>query len=133
MAVAEAGAIPADTPGIPRAAALNIKVRTPQIHWHGRFPVFTVDFHPHFDRLCATGGQEPDGSGGVHLWIVNDGADAEETPVRFVQELAGHEKTVNCLRFSPSGDMLATAGTRPSALADPFSFTFHAMLRASFK
>jgi WD40 repeat protein len=91
----------------------TIKVRTPQIHWHGRQPIFAIDFHPHFSRLCATGGQEPDGSGGVHLWIVNDGtdgSDSEEVPVRFVQDLVGHEKTINCLRFSPSGDMLASAG-----------------------
>lgn len=95
------------------AEKFTLKVRTPQIHWHGRQPIFAVDFHPHNNRLCATGGQEPDGSGGVHLWIINDGSDGsdtEEVPVRFVQDLVGHEKTVNCLRFSPSGDMLATGG-----------------------
>ena len=49
----------------------------------------------------------------MHIWIVNDGtdgSDTDEAPVRFVQDLVGHEKTVNCLRFSPSGDMLATGG-----------------------
>ena len=95
------------------SAKFSLKVRTPQIHWHGRHPIFAIDFHPHFNRLCATGGQEPDGSGGVHIWIVNDGtdgSDTDEAPVRFVQDLVGHEKTVNCLRFSPSGDMLATGG-----------------------
>jgi WD40 repeat protein len=112
----EVGAEVKSDPGFAGKAAqekFTIKVRTPQIHWHGRQPIFAIDFHPHFNRLCATGGQEPDGSGGVHLWIINDGSDGsdtEEIPVRFVQDLVGHEKTVNCLRFSPSGDMLATGG-----------------------
>ena len=82
-----------------------VTVRTPQIHWHGKSPVFAVDFHPHFGRLCATGGLEPDGTGGVHLWIVNDstGESADKAPVSFVQDLQGHEKSVNfvCLKNPP--------------------------------
>jgi chromatin assembly factor 1 subunit B len=89
----------------------RVIVRTPQIHWHGKSPVFAVDFHPHFERLCATGGLEPDGTGGVHLWIVNDSsAENVDRPVSFVQDLPGHEKAVNCLRFCPKGDLLASAG-----------------------
>ena len=96
----------------PGAATAPVTVRTPQIHWHGKSPVFTVDFHPHFSRLCATGGLEPDGTGGVHLWIVNEVAaeNAEKAPVSFIQDLQGHEKSVNCLRFCPKGDLLASAG-----------------------
>jgi len=99
-----AAAAPKDAP--------RVTVRTPQIHWHGKSPVFAIDFHPHFGPLCATGGLEPDGTGGVHLWIVNDSAaeSAEKAPVSFVQDLQGHEKAVNCLRFCPKGDLLASAG-----------------------
>ena len=91
-------------------SAAGPKVRTPQIHWHGKSPVFAIDFHPHFASLCVTGGLEPDGTGGVHLWIVNDGEKADKAPVSFVQGLEGHEKAVNCLRFCPKGDLLASAG-----------------------
>jgi len=93
-------------------------VRTPQIHWHGKSPVFAIDFHPHFTRLCVTGGLEPDGTGGIHLWIVNDSTaeNAEKAPVSFVQDLQGHEKSVNCLRFCPKGDLLASAGVEGSVI-----------------
>ena len=96
----------------------RVVVRTPQIHWHGKSPVFAVDFHPHFSRLCATGGLEPDGTGGVHLWIVNDGVgeNPDKAPVTFVQDLQGHEKAINCLRFCPKGDLLASAGVEGSVV-----------------
>lgn len=60
-----------------------VTVRTPQIHWHGKSPVFAIDFHPHFPRLCATGGSEPDGTGGIHLWLLNDGENAVEVSIHF--------------------------------------------------
>lgn len=31
----------------PAAATRAVRVSTPQIHWHGKSPVFAVDFHPH--------------------------------------------------------------------------------------
>ena len=104
---AAAGAVEVEE--APKAAA-KVSVRTPQIHWHGKSPVFTVDFHPLIPSLCATGGNEPDGSGGVKLWIVNPAEGGAVSAVSYVQDLVGHEKTVNCLRFSPAGDMLASAG-----------------------
>jgi len=108
--VEEPAAAPQDVP--------RVTVRTPQIHWHGKSPVFALDFHPHFSRLCATGGLEPDGTGGVHLWIVNDSTadSAEKSPVSFVQDLQGHEKAINCLRFCPKGDLLASAGVEGSVV-----------------
>ena len=116
---AAGNAVMEDTAGVPApATAASVTVRTPQIHWHGKSPVFTVDFHPHFARLCATGGLEPDGTGGVHLWILNDvtAENAEKAPVSFIQDLQGHEKSVNCIRFCPKGDLLATAGVEGSVI-----------------
>ena len=109
-AAAVADAMPASSGEELPVAPAKVSVRTPQIHWHGKSPVFTVDFHPQIPSMCATGGNEPDGSGGVKLWIVNSVEKASESPVSYVQDLVGHEKTVNCLRFSPSGDVLASAG-----------------------
>ena len=112
LGAAAAGAAAAGAAEVEEApkAAAKVSVRTPQIHWHGKSPVFTVDFHPLIPSLCATGGNEPDGSGGVKLWIVNPAEGGAVSAVSYVQDLVGHEKTVNTLRFSPSGDMLASAG-----------------------
>ena len=43
-----------------------VKVSVPEMNWHGREAVYSVHFHP--DGLLATGGMEPDGSGGIKLW-----------------------------------------------------------------
>ena len=48
-------------------------------------------------RLVATAGVEPDGVGGLHLWILHEGAGesaegkAEQSPVTFIQALGGNE------------------------------------------
>ena len=92
----------------------------------------------------VTAGAEPDGVGGVHLWIVHDSESQRDKaeggkglpPVSFVQDLQGHEKPVNCVRFSPNGEFLATAGVEVQVQShiDPYllrSFgrksTFHPM------
>jgi len=98
----------------------------------------------HAARLVVTAGAEPDGVGGVHLWIVHDSESQRDKaeggkglpPVSFVQDLQGHEKPVNCVRFSPNGEFLATAGVEVQVQShiDPYllrSFgrksTFHPM------
>ena len=43
-----------------------VKVTVPEMNWHGREAVYSLHFHP--DGLLATGGMEPDGSGGIKLW-----------------------------------------------------------------
>jgi len=37
-----------------------MKAKTLQIVWHGKEPVFTLDFHPTNSSLLATGGADKD-------------------------------------------------------------------------
>jgi len=81
-----------------------------------------VHFHP--DGLLATGGMEPDGSGGIKLWKLARDVAADVQPEyanpyhaiahlssshRYLTDLEAHAKPVNCVRFSPDGTMLASA------------------------
>ena len=67
------------------------KLRLPQISWHGREPVLSVDVSK--GGLLATGGSDNE----VRLWRVNVGAQSGEA-VSFVQDLSGHAKPVNAVR-----------------------------------
>lgn len=103
-----------------------VKVLVPEMNWHGREAVYSVHFHP--DGLLATGGMEPDGSGGIKLWKVGRDVAADVQPEyappsplrldtlhvslflrRYLTDLEAHAKPVNCVRFSPDGTMLASA------------------------
>jgi hypothetical protein len=50
-APAQAGEKESAPPAAPTSRA--VKVSTPQIHWHGKSPVFAIDFHPHNRNLSA--------------------------------------------------------------------------------
>mgnify|MGYP002835945473 CR=1 FL=1 len=62
--------------------------------------------------LLATGGSDNE----VRLWRVNVGAQSGEA-VSFVQDLSGHAKPVNAVRWDPSGGTLASAGDVAAAFA----------------
>jgi hypothetical protein len=55
-----------------------VKVLVPEMNWHGREAVYSVHFHP--DGLLATGGMEPDGSGGIKLWKLGRDVAADVQP-----------------------------------------------------
>lgn len=110
-------------------------VDTPQITWHGgeagkNAPILSIDAHP----LCipraredsqprkggssfvlATAGTDAE----VRLWVVSQPLENEEEQWEepgvsgrlqsFVASLAGHERGVNVVRFSPNGLRLASA------------------------
>ena len=97
---------------------------TPQISWHGREPVLSVDISP--DGLVATAGSDNE----VRLWRISLSATETADLVTFVQELNSHAKVsstiarrdivgpshtstvsqpVNAVRFNPTGDTLASA------------------------
>ncbi|KDP31723.1 hypothetical protein JCGZ_14936 [Jatropha curcas] len=81
-----------------------MKGGTVQINWHGTKPVLTLDFHP-ISGLLATGGADFD----IKLWLINSGEAQEKIPTASYQNsLSYHSSAVNALRFSPSGDQLAS-------------------------
>ncbi|XP_065873208.1 chromatin assembly factor 1 subunit FAS2 [Euphorbia lathyris] len=81
-----------------------MKGGTVQINWHGMKPVLTLDFHP-ISGLLATGGADFD----IKLWLIGSGEDETKIPAATYQSsLSYHSSAVNALRFSPSGEQLAS-------------------------
>ncbi|KAK1371532.1 Chromatin assembly factor 1 subunit FAS2 [Heracleum sosnowskyi] len=77
---------------------------TVQINWHDTKPVLTLDFHP-FSGLLATGGADFD----IKLWLINSGEGEKKVPsASYHNSLSYHGSAVNALRFSPSGEELAS-------------------------
>ncbi|KAJ0098030.1 hypothetical protein Patl1_27871 [Pistacia atlantica] len=81
-----------------------MKGGTLQINWHDTKPVLTLDFHPE-SGLLATGGADYD----IKLWLINSGEEQKNIPTATYQSsLSYHGSAVNILRFSPSGQLLAS-------------------------
>ncbi|KAL2551560.1 Chromatin assembly factor 1 subunit FAS2 [Forsythia ovata] len=77
---------------------------TVQINWHETKPVLTLDFHPLSGLLC-TGGADFD----IKLWLINSSEDQKKAPeATYQNSLSYHSSAVNALRFSPSGEQLAS-------------------------
>ncbi|CDO77760.1 hypothetical protein BN946_scf184993.g23 [Trametes cinnabarina] len=111
-----------------------MRVRTLEIRWHDSKPISTCDFQPlpykkarpsqdkqwaaQSYRL-ATGGEDNH----VRLWMVHpnilpqslvEGASEPPAPrpprVEYLATLSRHSAAVNVVRFSPNGDLIASAG-----------------------
>lgn len=81
-----------------------MKGGTVQINWHETKPVLTLDFHPK-SGLLATGGADSD----IKLWLINPCDLQKKTPTASYQtSLSYHGSAVNIIRFSPSGEQLAS-------------------------
>ncbi|KAM7517893.1 hypothetical protein LguiB_016855 [Lonicera macranthoides] len=77
---------------------------TVQINWHDTKPVLALDFHP-FSGILATAGADFD----IKLWLINSGEVEKKVPtVNYQNSLTYHGSAVNALRFSPSGEQLAS-------------------------
>ena len=84
--------------------------------------MYSVDFNPATGHLVTSGSDRevkarplsllPLSSAPSHtspqLWEVYSDADGAPA-VRHLDSLGGHNKTVNCVRFSPGGDLLVSA------------------------
>ncbi|GLU12548.1 hypothetical protein SLE2022_292170 [Rubroshorea leprosula] len=80
-----------------------MKGGTVQINWHDTKPVLTLDFHP-ISGLLATGGADFD----IKLWQINSGEGQEIPSTSYQNSLSYHSSSINVLRFSPSGEQLAS-------------------------
>eukprot|EP00118_Oscarella_pearsei_P005225 m.23720 g.23720 ORF g.23720 m.23720 type:complete len:442 (+) comp28522_c0_seq1:1247-2572(+) len=84
-----------------------MKLATPQISWHGKFRVLSVDLHKTsvpgnhsaFWKL-ASGGEDSD----VKIWAI----EVPGSKVEFRANLKRHNGAVNVVRFSPDGGILAS-------------------------
>ena len=75
---------------------------------HDEQPIFSVDVHPDAFRFATAGNDHR-----IKLWSLRPCIDeaAENDPVahpRLLATLSGHEGSVNCVRWSPNGRLLAS-------------------------
>ena len=77
-----------------------MQVSVPQIAWHAREPIQSVDVA--VNGLIATAGNDNE----VRLWRLG----RKNEGLSFVQDLSQHSKPVNVVRFCPEGVTLASAG-----------------------
>ncbi|XP_043644137.1 chromatin assembly factor 1 subunit B [Drosophila teissieri] len=88
-----------------------MKCKIPEISWHNRDPVLSVDIQqnglglrsPTVCRL-ASGGSDAH----VLIWYVNRSDDAEGVDVDLAADLSRHQRAVNAVRWSPNGELLAS-------------------------
>ncbi|KAJ2893536.1 Chromatin assembly factor 1 subunit, partial [Coemansia aciculifera] len=95
-----------------------MRVKTVQINWHDKLPIFSADFDhnyvnsngPQGGWRFATGG----GDNNVRLWRLRTAQEREQQPqqpaVEFLASLNRHTAPVNVVRFSPCSSKLASAG-----------------------
>ncbi|KAJ6171919.1 Chromatin assembly factor 1 subunit B [Penicillium chermesinum] len=75
------------------------------ISWHNdNVPIYSVHFDPNGKGRLATAGNDNN----VRLWRVE--STGEERKITYLSTLIKHTQAVNVVRFSPKGEMLASAG-----------------------
>ncbi|QSS50649.1 chromatin assembly factor 1 subunit B [Histoplasma capsulatum var. duboisii H88] len=75
------------------------------ISWHDdNAPIYSTHFDPHGKGRLATAGNDNN----VRLWKIE--TSGEERRVTYLSTLIKHTQAVNVVRFSPKGEMLASAG-----------------------
>ncbi|XP_054805020.1 LOW QUALITY PROTEIN: chromatin assembly factor 1 subunit FAS2 [Prosopis cineraria] len=81
-----------------------MKGGTLQINWHETKPVLSLDFHS-ITATLATGGADFD----IKLWSVKPAEAQKKLPVvTYLNSLSYHSSAVNVIRFSSSGELLAS-------------------------
>ncbi|KAJ3272169.1 Chromatin assembly factor 1 subunit B [Terramyces sp. JEL0728] len=82
-----------------------MRAKTLQIIWHDKLPIFSVDFDPIRNRFATCGGDH-----NVRIWSLKDGT------VEYLSTLSRHSAAVNCVRWSPNGQYIASGGDDGSIL-----------------
>ncbi|KAI9353669.1 WD40-repeat-containing domain protein [Obelidium mucronatum] len=87
-----------------------MKAKTLQINWHDKMPIFSVSFSPtkmngNMHKLATAGGDH-----NIRLWAVTLDEETNTSKLEFLATLNRHSSVVNCIRWSPKGDILASGG-----------------------
>ncbi|KAK7369484.1 hypothetical protein VNO80_11523 [Phaseolus coccineus] len=80
-----------------------MKGGTVQINWHDDKPVLTLDFHP-LSATLATAGADFD----IKFWSIKPAGTQKLPVVSYLSNLSYHSTAVNVIRFSSSGELLAS-------------------------
>ncbi|XP_075974871.1 chromatin assembly factor 1, p105 subunit [Anticarsia gemmatalis] len=84
-----------------------MKFAIPEISWHNRDPVLSVDFQPKAEASeplrLATGGTDSH----VLIWYIST-TDTGSVNLEVAADLTRHQKAVNVVRWSPNGQYLAS-------------------------
>uniref|UniRef100_A0A7N0TRP2 CAF-1 p60 homolog n=1 Tax=Kalanchoe fedtschenkoi TaxID=63787 RepID=A0A7N0TRP2_KALFE len=80
-----------------------MKGGTVQINWHDTKPVLSLDFHPQ-SGVLATGGADYD----IKMWHISSENEKKPPTATYLNSLSYHSSAINVLRFSPSGEHLAS-------------------------
>lgn len=90
-----------------------MKCKIPEISWHNRDPVLSVDIQQNGQGLrdpticrLASGGTDAH----VLIWYVNRAKDdgGEGVDLELAVDLSRHQRAVNTVRWSPNGELLAS-------------------------
>ncbi|KAH6590027.1 hypothetical protein BASA50_009729 [Batrachochytrium salamandrivorans] len=82
-----------------------MRAKTLQILWHDRRPVFSIDFEPTPGGRLATCG----GDSCVRIWRVVR-TNMQPPEMEFLATLSRHAAEVNCVRWCPTGGLIASGG-----------------------